>query len=35
MLSAYADEAARLLLTERFTTERILDLSRWLLQRLQ
>jgi AcrR family transcriptional regulator len=37
MLSAYADEAARLLLTEpeRFPAERILALSRWLLRRLR
>jgi AcrR family transcriptional regulator len=36
MLSAYADEAARLLLTDpgRFPSERILALSRWLLGRL-
>lgn len=34
-LSAYADEAARLVLTERFPAERILELSRWLLQRLK
>jgi AcrR family transcriptional regulator len=37
MLSAYADEAARLLLVDpdRFSSERILALSRWLLQRLR
>ncbi len=35
MLSAYADEAARLLLTERFPAERILELSHWVLQRLR
>jgi AcrR family transcriptional regulator len=36
MLSAYADEAARLLLTEpeRYGIERLLALSRWLLDRL-
>ena len=36
MLSAYADEAARLLLTdpERYGLERLLALSRWLLGRL-
>ena len=36
MLSAYADEAARLLLTdpERYGLERLLALSRWLLDRL-
>jgi AcrR family transcriptional regulator len=36
MLSAYADEAARLLLTdpERFPAERVLALSRWLLRRI-
>jgi AcrR family transcriptional regulator len=36
MLSAYADEAARLLLTEpdRFPPERILALSGWVLERL-
>jgi AcrR family transcriptional regulator len=36
MLSAYADAAARLTLTdpERYTTERILALTRWTLERL-
>jgi AcrR family transcriptional regulator len=36
MLSAYADEAARLTLTdpERYPVERILDLTRWALSRL-
>jgi hypothetical protein len=36
MLSAYADDAARLLLTEpdRFPPERILALSDWVLERL-
>jgi AcrR family transcriptional regulator len=34
LMSAYADEAARLVLTGRFPPERILDLSRWLLRRL-
>lgn len=36
MLSAYADEAARLTLTdpERYSTERILALTRWALDRL-
>ncbi len=36
MLSAYADEAARLLLTdpERYSVERILELTRWALDRL-
>jgi AcrR family transcriptional regulator len=36
MLSAYADEAARLLLTdpERYPTERLLALTRWALERL-
>jgi AcrR family transcriptional regulator len=35
MLSAYADEAARLVLTGRFEAERILELSRWLLRRVR
>ena len=35
LLSAYADESARLVLTGRFPAERILDLSRWLLGRLR
>ncbi len=36
MLSAYADEAARLTLTEpdRYPPERILRLTRWTLARL-
>jgi hypothetical protein len=36
MLSAYADEAARLTLTdsERYSTERILALTDWALSRL-
>jgi hypothetical protein len=36
MLSAYADEAARLTLTEpgRYPPERILRLTRWTLERL-
>jgi AcrR family transcriptional regulator len=34
-LSAYADEAARLVLSGRFDGERILNLSRWVLQRLR
>ncbi len=35
LMSAYADEAARLVLTSRFPPERILELSRWLLRRLR
>jgi AcrR family transcriptional regulator len=35
LMSAYADEAARLVLTGRFPPERILELSRWLLHRLR
>jgi AcrR family transcriptional regulator len=35
LMSAYADEAARLVLTGRFPPERILELSRWLLRRLR
>jgi AcrR family transcriptional regulator len=35
LLSAYADEAARLVLTGRFSAERILELSRRVLQRLR
>jgi AcrR family transcriptional regulator len=35
LMSAYADEAARLVLTGRFAPERILELSRWLLRRLR
>jgi AcrR family transcriptional regulator len=34
-LSAYADEAARLVLSGRYDAERILDLSRWVLRRLR
>ena len=34
LLSAYADESARLVLTGRYPPERILELSRWLLRRL-
>jgi len=35
LMSAYADEAARLVLTGRYSPERILELSRWLLRRLR
>jgi len=35
LMSAYADEAARLVLTGRYPPERILELSRWLLRRLR
>ena len=35
LMSAYADAAARLVLTGRYPPERILDLSRWLLRRLR
>ena len=34
-MSAYADAAARLVLTGRYPPERILELSRWLLRRLR
>src|SRR4029078_13351246 len=34
MLSAYADEAARLVLLEDYDVERILGLTRWALARL-
>jgi AcrR family transcriptional regulator len=35
LMSAYADAAARLVLTGRYPPERILELSRWLLRRLR
>jgi hypothetical protein len=35
LMSAYADESARLVLTGRYPPERILELSRWLLRRLR
>jgi AcrR family transcriptional regulator len=35
LMSAYADEAARLVLTGRYPPERILGLSHWLLRRLR
>ncbi|WP_028059285.1 TetR/AcrR family transcriptional regulator [Candidatus Solirubrobacter pratensis] len=35
LLSAYADEAARLVLTARFPAERIIALSHWVLRRLR
>jgi AcrR family transcriptional regulator len=35
LMSAYADAAARLVLTGRFPPDRILELSRWLLRRLR
>ena len=34
MLSAYANEAARLVLTGDYDVERILELTRWALARL-